>query len=152
MQRNYPKSTKKVLRHLAGVAYQRDLDSELTKLKARFDQWQSGKIDCFDLSDLIHTFHNGTSRELWKFYTHADPDRIVARGIIDKIISREEVDDDVLAQIRPLLELYEQEDAQEHSESEDSENELLNPRIPAFTTERALSPSNMLPGLTGQLM
>jgi hypothetical protein len=62
------------------VAYQRDLDKELTKLKARFDNWQTKKIDCFELSDLIHEFHDGVSRELWKFYNRADPDTIVVHG------------------------------------------------------------------------
>lgn len=121
MKRTYSKAIKKKLRQLAGAAYQRDLDSELDKLKERFDDWQAGEIDCFELSDRIHTFHDGASRDLWKFYTGADPDLIVAHAVINKIISREEAGEDVLDQIRPLLEYYEQ-----RKQADLQENDTLN--------------------------
>lgn len=125
MRRQYSKPIRKKLQRLSSVVYQRDLDSELAKLNVRFDEWQAGEIDCFELSDLIHEFHDGVSRKLWKFYNRADPDTIVVHGLMDKIISREEAGDDVLEQIRPLLERYEQDErleAQERLELEKAED------------------------------
>jgi hypothetical protein len=59
------KSNRRKLRELAGVAYTRELSAELAKLEGDFGQWRSGEIDPFELSDRIHRFHDGISRDLW---------------------------------------------------------------------------------------
>jgi hypothetical protein len=65
---DYPKRIKKQLCELSGKAYQRELDTALSELHKQFEEWQKNKIDCWDLNNIVHKFHNGISRELYKYY------------------------------------------------------------------------------------
>jgi len=60
-----PKALKREIRELAGVVHERLLAVELRKLDAEFARWRAGEIDAFELSALIHKFHEGPPRELW---------------------------------------------------------------------------------------
>jgi hypothetical protein len=60
----------------------------LTELRAQFDRWDRGEIDSFELNDLVHKYHDGTSREIWKRFatSHLAPAvasavRRVCRGV-----------------------------------------------------------------------
>ena len=77
----YPKSVRKELRSLASTAYERELDSALEDIYAGFDKWKNKQIDCFELNQLIHEFHQKKSRELWKIYDLGDIDIIVIRAL-----------------------------------------------------------------------
>jgi hypothetical protein len=48
------KANKRKLRQLAGVAYERELGAELSKLEAEFARWRRGEIDPCELSDRAH--------------------------------------------------------------------------------------------------
>ncbi len=61
----YPKSVRKELNTLASTAYERELDRALGELYKHFKEWKNKEIDCFDLKQLIHEFHQKKSRELW---------------------------------------------------------------------------------------
>ena len=92
----FTKSQKKKLRELAGIANERELDREMEKLYQHFENWRSGKVNCFELSDLIHTFHQGASREIWKIYTYSDPDTAVSRAVASGLLKKEEISKDLL--------------------------------------------------------
>ena len=77
----YPKSVRRELRVLASTAYERELDSTLEDLYLSFDKWKNKQIDCFELNQLIHGFHQKESRELWKIYNQGDIDIIVIRAL-----------------------------------------------------------------------
>ncbi len=66
------KSFRKMAKQLIGQAYQREQDKALESLRREFDRWKSGEIDCWELTDLIHRFHNGESRDLYKIYETGD--------------------------------------------------------------------------------
>ena len=68
-----------------------------------FKNWRNKTIDGFELNDLIHKHHQGTSRELWKFYSYADPDTAVARAVKLDFIKKEEIPDDILKLITPPI-------------------------------------------------
>jgi len=70
-----PKRIKRLVREWAGVAHDRDLRDALSELRARFDRWDRGEIDSFELNNLIHRFHQDTARQIWKRYatTHLEP-------------------------------------------------------------------------------
>jgi hypothetical protein len=87
----HSKAIKKLRREWLGEAYARELHRELTKLYASFEAWREGEIDSWDLSDRIHKFHNGASRELYKKYNDGDDDLNVAYAIVSGILDREEV-------------------------------------------------------------
>ncbi len=102
----YTKAQKKRLRQLRDTAYERELDHELVKLYRDFKKWRNKEIHGFELNDLIHMYHQGPSRELWKFYTYADPDTAVARAVKLDLIKKEEIPHDILQKIAPRFDLF----------------------------------------------
>lgn len=89
----------KELRKLAGLAYERELARALGALEKNFKHWRENKITAFDLSDLIHQFHNGISRDLWSFYERGNIEMIAARAIINGIISKSEISPGILEKL-----------------------------------------------------
>ena len=77
----YPKAVRKELNTLASTAYKRELDGALEELYTKFNQWKAKQIDCFELNQLIHEFHQKKSRELWNIYNDKDEDFIVTRAV-----------------------------------------------------------------------
>ena len=94
--RRYTKAQKKKLRELAAIANERELDQEMEMLYQHFENWRNEKISCFELSDLIHTFHQGPSREIWKMYTYPDPDTAVSRAVALGLLKKEEIPENLL--------------------------------------------------------
>jgi hypothetical protein len=76
------------LRSLAQEAWESELRDALTALFEEFGRWADDGMSAFDLSDKIHEFHNGISRELYGRYTTIGPEilvsRAVALGIVDE--------------------------------------------------------------------
>ena len=104
----YGKAARKKLRQLAMIAYERELDQEMEKLSRQFDKWRSKKIDCFELSDLIHAFHQGASRDIWKTYNYLDPDMAVSRAVAKGILKKDEIPEERLKYILTRKYLFEQ--------------------------------------------
>ena len=102
----FTKSQKKKLRELAGIANERELDREMEKLYQHFENWRSGKVSCFELSDLIHTFHQGASREIWKIYTYSDPDMAVSRAVALGFLKKEEIPEGLLDILDPKIDFF----------------------------------------------
>lgn len=82
---------RKELRKLAGLAYERELAKALSSLEEDFKRWRENQITPFELSELIHKFHNGIARDLWNFYETGDAGLIVRRAIDDGVILKPEV-------------------------------------------------------------
>ena len=68
MMPDVPKRIKRLVREWAGIAHDRDLCKALSDLRAQFDRWDRGEINASALNDLVHQFHQDTSREIWKRY------------------------------------------------------------------------------------
>ena len=100
------KAQKKKLRELAGIAYERELDQEMEKLYQNFENWRSKKINSFELSDLIHKFHQGASREIWKMYRYDDADTAVSRALALGFLKKEEVSEDLLEILQPRIDVF----------------------------------------------
>jgi len=83
------------VRELLSIAYERELSNELADLEVSFSDWRRGEINAFDVSQAIHDFHQGVSRELYSRY-QADPDLVVARAIQKGVISKDEAGADLL--------------------------------------------------------
>ena len=62
------KIRRKALRNLTDIARQREMERALSDLESKFATWRSGELSCFALNDVIHEFHDGTSRDIWKRY------------------------------------------------------------------------------------
>ncbi len=104
----YSKKTKKILKELAAMAYQRELGVELKSLNEKFNDWENGKIDCFELNEYIHKFHQGISKEIWKKYNYTDPDTIVSSAVAFEILKRDEIQKEILDIIGPRVKLIQE--------------------------------------------
>lgn len=95
----HSKHIKKQLRELLAIAYKRELDAALSNLCKQFEAWQQNEMDCWDLNDAIHKFHDGISRDLYKQYVmsgNSDHGWLVAHALDRKVLSREEIPDEIL--------------------------------------------------------
>lgn len=104
---DYSKSIKRLLRELAAEAYEKELSRELTQLDKSFAEWREGKINSGELSDRIHQYETGASRELFKKYNEGKNDFNVAYAIITGILDREDVAEELLEAIDNHLRFYE---------------------------------------------
>ena len=104
--RDYPKQIKKELKKLSDLAYRRELDKELEKMAKQFDDWRQRRMNCFELNEKIHEFHNGVSRELWSKYESRHEDFMVTVAIVKNIIKKEEISLKAFEHIKDLIESY----------------------------------------------
>jgi len=95
------KKMRKQLRELAWTAYRREMDRALNGLYDNFLQWKTKKIDEFDMNELIHKFHDGISRDLWKRYVGypGKPEFLTADALSRGILT----DEDVPGELREKL-------------------------------------------------
>jgi hypothetical protein len=98
------KAVRRVIRELAGLAYERELTAELTKLRAEFDAWSAGQITPFELQQIIHEFHDGVSRQLFNRYTSGSKfPHVVAAAVMRGTISVAEIPDPARKQLDRLI-------------------------------------------------
>ena len=101
----------KGLRRLAGIAYDRELGRELTRLEAAFSEWRAGRLTARDVSAAIHAFHDGVARDLWVLYNRVDPTSTVPRAVAAGLLADSEVPAALLAKLQNALEYYRDEAA-----------------------------------------
>ena len=100
------KAAIKHFRKLAALAHERELVKALEKVLTEFDRWKKGEIDPFKLNAKIHEHHDGTARDLYKFYVYAKPEVAVSQAIVDGILNEDDVDERYLHFLERLIELY----------------------------------------------
>lgn len=105
-RRELTKAQRKRLLQLAAIAHERDLAVELARLEAAFQRWRAQELDAFELSDLIHRFHQGPSRDLFSKYDRANMDFAVAHAIHRGILTEAEVGTEVLDVLASHLAFY----------------------------------------------
>ncbi len=121
---SYTKSQMRQLRRLADLAYDRELSTALNELEAEFARWHAGEIVPLELSDLIHRFHDGIARDLWKEHTHVRPPQIVARAVATAVLAESDVGPALMPLLKMSIEFYRWEASIEAaSEDEDLEDE-----------------------------
>lgn len=99
------KKQKKHLRELVDTAYERDLSKCLLTVASRFEAWKENEISVWDLNQVIHEFHNDIARELYKAYTMTDKELAVAFGVVQEVLSLDEIDETCRDRISKLAEL-----------------------------------------------
>ena len=102
-----PKRIKRLVRDWARIAHDRDLRQALSELRVQFDRWEHGEIDAFELNDLVHRFHQDSSRDIWKRYatTHLEP--AVAAAVASGVLRKEELPAELVRHMAGLIEVYE---------------------------------------------
>jgi hypothetical protein len=104
--RKITKSERARLRQLAQVAWEAELDDKLERLFEDFSRWADDGMSAFELSDKIHEFHNGASRELYGRYTGLDPATAVARAIAIGILHDGVLDETLRAKLFTQIEAF----------------------------------------------
>ncbi len=102
------KRLRKLLDAAAGLAYERELNAELRRLEALFEQWRKGQLSPFELTEHIHIFHQGPQRELWARYERGNVDWNVAAAVSRGILRLEELDADLTRIVGPRAKLMEE--------------------------------------------
>ncbi len=93
MHGDFTKSEGKKIRQLAGLAWERELRDELRKIAAAIEEMENGRVSTFDVTDRIHKFHNGASRDLYKQYSNSFPWLAVCRAHFDRVLTDDDIAD-----------------------------------------------------------
>lgn len=104
-----PKQLKRLVREWARIAHDRELSKALLELHTHFDRWRRGEITAWDLNDLIHRFHDGAAREIWKAYATNRLEPAIACAVATRILQREELPPELVQHLARLIEFYEAE-------------------------------------------
>jgi hypothetical protein len=104
-------SQRKHLWTLSETAYERELSQAIGELHVRFQEWQEGNVSTWDLNQEIHEFHDGRSRDLYKFYVMAhDPLFRVVSALANNIIDIDEVPENCQTILKHKMEIIKNED------------------------------------------
>src|ERR687897_2201913 len=104
-----PKQLRRLVREWAGAAHDRELSQALLDLRRHFDRWEAGEISATDLNDLIHKYHQGASREIWKHYTTNHLEPAIGFAVATGILRREELPSELLEHVGGWIQFYEAE-------------------------------------------
>ena len=109
---DHPKRMKRLLRELAVVAHERELRRALVPVAEAFRRWENGDVSSFELSDVIHEYHDGLSRQLFVKYARPHDYTAVAHAIAIGVLDRTEVPLELLDYLARAIEYYESERAE----------------------------------------
>ena len=99
----FTKQEARYLRDLRGRAYRAELGVELAKLEGQFKRWRQGELEPGDLASLIHEFHDGPNRDLYKLYNSADLGLVVARAMAFGFLDASDVPAELRSKLQPLV-------------------------------------------------
>jgi len=104
----FTKAQRKELRRLSGLAHERELGAAATQLGLQFERWRRGEIDVFALNEEIHKFHDGVSRDLYKFYVMGGSmvEFNVASAVARDVLNESEIDPPILQGLASLIETF----------------------------------------------
>ena len=91
------KAQRAQLRQLAVDAHSRELTAALTDLYEEFGRWGGSETGAFDLNEIVHKFHDGISRELYKRYVLGSVELGVIYALQQGILGADEVDEGLIA-------------------------------------------------------
>lgn len=103
-----PKRLKRLLREYASQAHEAELREALKPLAEAFKRWERNELDSFELSDLIHHFHQGPAREIYLHYANRHPEMPIARAIVNGLIDRATVPPELVDHLAREIQICEQ--------------------------------------------
>jgi hypothetical protein len=75
-------------------------------LRKHFDRWERNEIGSFELNQLVHRFHDGAAREIWKQYSTSHLEPAVASAIVAGVLRKEELPEELVRHVVGLIEFY----------------------------------------------
>ena len=103
------KQLKRLVREYAGKAHELELRQALMPLAGAFQAWERSELDSFELSELIHTFHQRDARELFLRYagSSTDLEPALAGAIARGVLASETIPKELLEHLARLIEFME---------------------------------------------
>jgi len=88
-----PAAIKRLLSEQCDKAHKAELDKAMEELHGHLADWKAGKIDSFELSDIVHHIHDGVIRNLYTQYSVMPLDEpwLVSLAISKGILRESEV-------------------------------------------------------------
>ncbi len=93
------------LRIFAEEAHERELSEAMMELYEDFQEWGGDQISVFDLTERIHKFHDGISRELYKRYVLLDPEFGVAHALNHGILGAKDVGENLVKALGNMVDI-----------------------------------------------
>jgi hypothetical protein len=103
-----PRRVKYNLRQYSMQAYENELMTKLEKLAPKFKDWETGKMNSGELSEVIYRWANGPCKKLFKKYNDGLPEMNVAYAIVQGILDKSNIDAETLECLRNAIAFYEQ--------------------------------------------
>ena len=94
-----------MLRKLVGYAHEEALKCELAKLQESFQEWKAGRISPFELSDMIHRFHEGPRKELFVKYVKGGLELLAADAVVNGLIPESAIPEELREHLAPAIEV-----------------------------------------------
>ena len=83
-------------------AYERELARKLAQLATKFDAWRTGRISARELSYQVHQYDKGPAREMRSLYNLMDQEFVVARAIVERLLTEDEIPEEVWSHINNM--------------------------------------------------
>jgi hypothetical protein len=99
-------SIRKRLRELSAIAYERELHQQMARVAGRFDDWRNKKISIGELSRYLEEHGYGQSRELFGMYHNLQPELTVARAVVRKLLTNQEVGRELLHYLDKSIKMF----------------------------------------------
>jgi hypothetical protein len=109
------KQARKKLRELADQAYEEELRRALEPLAEAFERWKVRDLSSFEVSHLIHEFHDGPARGIWGWYARFKPDATVSRAVATGILPPESLPEELAASLVQTIGYFK---VQEHEDEQ----------------------------------
>ena len=81
--------------HLANLAYERELQRELSQVQRHIDLYRDKESKFFNLKEIKLKFYRETSDEIWGLYNRLAPDKAIERAVALGLLTQEELPQDV---------------------------------------------------------
>lgn len=105
--RKASRNLKQLLPELARQAHEEELSRALAVLAESFDDWRSGRIDSWELSGIIHKFHQRTAREIFTRYETGDDRALVASAVATGVLDRRRLPNELADDMERLIAFFE---------------------------------------------
>jgi len=106
-----PKRIKRLLREYAALAHEEELRRALVPVAEAFRRWERKELDSGALSEIIHTFHQGPTRDLWVRYNSGHLEMAVAFAITTGLVPRDTIPTELLEHLAGPMRFYEEQQA-----------------------------------------
>ncbi len=105
------KRIKRLLREYAAAAHEEELRRALLPLAEAFGRWERRELSSGELSEIIHQFHQGPSRDLWGRYNAPRLEMVVAFAITTGVLGRDTIPAELLEHLAGSIRFYEEDEA-----------------------------------------